>query len=203
MLKIGIIGGSGLDDPDFFKNPDILDMDTDYGKPSSLLLSGTIDEVETIILSRHGTKHQYCPTQVNNRANIKALQKAGVTHIIATTACGSLKEEIERGHLIILDQFIDFTRFRKGTFVESFENGIIHPAMPHPFDDNLRSILYKTAKYLNLNVHERLLKQCLPMKQVFPMLLLQCQQIMTPGKRMKNLLPGMRFLKYLIKMLIM
>ena len=64
MLKIGIIGGSGLDDPDFFKNPDILDIDTDYGKPSSLLLSGTIDDVETVILSRHGTKHQYCPTQV-------------------------------------------------------------------------------------------------------------------------------------------
>jgi len=155
VLKIGIIGGSGLDDPDFFKNPDILDIDTDYGKPSSLLLSGTIDDVETVILSRHGTKHQYCPTQVNNRANIKALQKAGVTHIIATTACGSLKEEIGRGHLVILDQFIDFTRFRKTTFVESFEDGIVHPAMPHPFDDNLRSILYKTAKYLNLNVHEK------------------------------------------------
>ncbi len=152
-MKIGIIGGSGLDDPGFLKNPDILDIPTDYGQPSSSLLSGTIENVETIILSRHGTKHQYGPTQVNNRANIRALQKADVTHIIATTACGSLKAEIDRGHLVILDQFIDFTRFRKTTFVESFENGIVHPAMAHPFDDNLRSALYKTAESLGLKVH--------------------------------------------------
>ncbi len=155
MLKIGIIGGSGLDDPQFFKNPDILDIDTDYGQPSSLLLSGKIHDVETIILSRHGTRHQYSPTQVNNCANIKALQKAGVTHIIATTACGSLREDIDRGHLVILDQFIDFTRFRKTTFVDSFENGAVHTGMAHPFDGALRKKIYATAKYLDLNVHDK------------------------------------------------
>jgi 5'-methylthioadenosine phosphorylase len=154
-MRVGIIGGSGLDDPEFLKSPDILDIDTDYGQPSSLLLCGKIHDVETVILSRHGTKHQYSPTQVNNRANIKALQKAGVTHIIATTACGSLREDIDRGHLVILDQFIDFTKFRKTTFAESFEDGIVHPAMPYPFDDNLRKILYESARNLDFNVHER------------------------------------------------
>ncbi len=154
-MKIGIIGGSGLDDPKFLKDPDILDIDTEYGQPSSLLLSGKINDIETVILSRHGTKHQYSPTQVNNRANIKALQKAGVTHIIATTACGSLRADIDRGHLVILDQFIDFTRFRKTTFVDSFENGAVHTDMAHPFDGALREKLYETAKYLDLNVHDK------------------------------------------------
>jgi len=154
-LKIGIIGGSGLDDPKFFKDHDILDIDTEYGQPSSSLLSGKINNVETIILSRHGTRHQYSPTHVNNRANIKALQKAGVTHIIATTACGSLREDIDRGHLVILDQFIDFTRFRKTTFVDSFENGAVHTDMAHPFDNVLRTKLHEAAKYLDLKVHDK------------------------------------------------
>lgn len=155
MMKIGIIGGSGLDDPDILKDPVELEITTEYGDPSSTLLSGKINDVETVILARHGRKHQYSPTQVNNRANIKALQKAGVTQIIATTACGSLQKEIDRGHLVILDQFIDFTRFRKNTFVESFENGPVHTAMAHPFDDVLRFKLYETAKGLNLNVHKK------------------------------------------------
>jgi len=154
-LKIGIIGGSGLDDPDILKDPKEIEISTDYGTPSSCLMAGKIFGVETVLLARHGRNHQYSPSQVNNRANIKALQHADVTHIIATTACGSLRQEIDRGHLVILDQFIDFTRFRKNTFVESFENGPIHTAMAHPFDEKLRKTLYKTAKHLELKVHDK------------------------------------------------
>ncbi|MBT3176314.1 MAG: S-methyl-5'-thioadenosine phosphorylase [Desulfobacula sp.] len=155
MLKIGIIGGSGLDDPDILKNSNELEIKTEYGNPSSPLLSGKINDVEILILARHGRKHQLSPTQVNNRANIKALQQEGVTHIIATTACGSLRDEIDRGHLVILDQFIDFTRFRKNTFADSFKNGLVHPVMSHPFDDNLRKTLCETAKQLDLRVHDK------------------------------------------------
>ncbi len=155
MLKIGIIGGSGLDDPDILKDPEEIEIQTDHGKPSSSLMSGKINGVDVLILARHGRNHQYSPTQVNNQANIKALQQAGATHIIATTACGSLREEIDRGHLVILDQFIDFTRFRKTTFADSFENGPVHTAMAHPFDENLRQALFQTAKNLDLNVHEK------------------------------------------------
>jgi len=155
MLKIGIIGGSGLDDPDIFKDPENLEIVTEYGNPSSFLLSGKINDIDTVILARHGRSHQYSPTQVNNRANIKALQTAGVTHIIATTACGSLRQKIDRGHLVILDQFIDFTRFRKNTFADSFENGPVHTAMARPFDEGLRKKLYETAKCLDLNVHDK------------------------------------------------
>ncbi len=153
MVKIGIIGGSGLDDPDLIKNPELVSVETEFGKPSSTLLCGKIGGVETCLLARHGKKHQLSPTQVNNRANITALKKMGVTHIVATTACGSLREEIGRGDLVVLDQFIDFTRFRKNSFNDSFENGAVHTAMAHPFDENLRRILFETAKHLDLKVH--------------------------------------------------
>ncbi len=154
MIRIGIIGGSGLDDPDILENPQRIETDTPYGPPSSDLMSGKIGNTEVLILARHGRKHQYSPTQVNNRANIHALKEAGATHILATTACGSLKEEIDRGHFVILDQFIDFTRFRKNTFADSFENGAVHTAMAHPFNEELRLCLYESAQALELNVHK-------------------------------------------------
>ncbi|SDP55981.1 S-methyl-5'-thioadenosine phosphorylase [Desulforhopalus singaporensis] len=155
MTKIGIIGGSGLDDPDILKNPETVHVSTRFGDPSSPLRCGRIEGVETVILARHGNSHQYSPAQVNNRANISALKEIGVTHIIATTACGSLKEEIDRGHLVVLDQFIDFTRFRKNTFHDSFANGAKHVAMAAPFDSELRQRLYGTASSLNLPVHRK------------------------------------------------
>lgn len=153
MIKVGIIGGSGLDDPDILQGPEVLRVETEYGEPSSTLLSGKIGGVETVIIARHGRKHQYSPTEVNNRANISVLRKVGVTHILATTACGSLRQEIARGHLVVLDQFIDFTRFRKNSFHDSFAKGAVHTAMAHPFDDKLRKKLSDVAEILDLNVH--------------------------------------------------
>lgn len=155
MVKIGIIGGSGLDDPDIMKDAEEIEIATEFGQPSSTLMSGQISDVDTVILARHGRQHQFSPTEVNNRANIMALKEAGVSHIIATTACGSLREQIDRGHLVILDQFIDFTRFRKNTFVDSFVNGAVHTAMAHPFDEALRLNLFDTARSMGLDVHEK------------------------------------------------
>ncbi len=155
MTLVGIIGGSGLDDPDILKDPGEIEIKTPYGNPSSELLSGKINNVDTLILARHGRQHQFSPTQVNNQANIDALKQAGATHIIATTACGSLKREIDRGHLVIPDQFIDFTRFRKNTFIDSFENGAVHTDMAHPFDENLGKALHESAKTLDLAAHEK------------------------------------------------
>ncbi len=154
MIRVGIIGGSGLDDPDILTNPQEIHPDTPYGKPSSPLMSGRIGNTEVLILARHGRKHQFSPTQVNNRANIQALKQEGVTHILATTACGSLNLEIDRGHFVVLDQFIDFTRFRNTTFADSFANGTVHTAMAHPFDRELRLNLYESAQALGLSVHK-------------------------------------------------
>jgi 5'-methylthioadenosine phosphorylase len=155
---IGIIGGSGLDDPNILKNAKDIEVNTVYGKPSSLLKVGEINGKKVCLLSRHGREHKIPPTQVPFRANIQALKDAGVTQIIATTACGSLREEIKRGDLVILDQFIDFTRHRKITYYEEFPGGAKnakHIAMPEPFDKRLRKLLIENAKKLKLNFHEK------------------------------------------------
>jgi 5'-methylthioadenosine phosphorylase len=155
MVKVGSIGGSGLDDPDILMDAAELEVDTIYGKPSAPLALGRVQGVPVVLLPRHGCKHQFSPSQVNYRANIHALKLQGVTHIIATTACGSLREEIGRGDLVILDQFIDFTRHRRTTFVDSFENGAAHAAMADPFDTDLRKKLYETAVALGYKTHDR------------------------------------------------
>lgn len=152
-MKIGIIGGSGLDDPDIVTGAREMAADTSYGPPSSPLTCGSIGTNEVVIIARHGRQHQYSPTQVNNRANITALKEAGVDCILATTACGSLRAEIDRGHLVILDQFIDFTRFRANTFHDTFANGAVHTAMARPFDEKLRGRLFETGQRLGLAVH--------------------------------------------------
>ncbi len=155
MTKIGIIGGSGLEDPDLLKQAEKKEVETPYGPPSSALTIGNIKGVEVAILARHGENHQFSPTQVNYRANISALKDAGVTHILATTACGSLREEIGRGDFVLIDQFIDFTKHRKTTFFDSFEKGTTHTPMAEPFDAGLRKILYKTALELELKIHKK------------------------------------------------
>lgn len=154
MIKVGIIGGSGLEDPDLLKNPATLSIDTPYGNPSSTLTRGEIRGVKVVLLSRHGRQHEIPPTQVNNRANIHALKEVGCTHIVATTACGSLREGIGRGDLVIPDQFIDFTRHRDLSFYESFEEGNLkHAAMADPFSRDLRNCLIKAAEKLGLAFH--------------------------------------------------
>ncbi|MFP4042270.1 MAG: MTAP family purine nucleoside phosphorylase, partial [Bacteroidales bacterium] len=123
MAKVGIIGGSGLEDPSILKQAETVELETPFGEPSSPLTTGKIGDAEVVILSRHGKKHTIPPTQVNNRANIYALKQLECDYILTTTACGSLREEIHRGDMVILDQFIDFTRLRKLTFFESFKPG--------------------------------------------------------------------------------
>lgn len=153
MPKVGIIGGSGLDNPKLLQGAIETDTKTPYGKPSSTMNVGKINGVDVVIMARHGKKHQFSPTQVNYRANIHALKDAGVTHIIATTACGSLKEEIGRGDFVIIDQFIDFTKHRKNTFHDSFEKEAVHAPMATPFDKDLRKILVDTSKELGYKTH--------------------------------------------------
>ncbi|HNX06704.1 MAG TPA: S-methyl-5'-thioadenosine phosphorylase [Bacteroidales bacterium] len=153
-MKIAIIGGSGLEKLNIFKNATVHEIETPYGKPGSPPLEGSIGGVPVVFLSRHGKEHTIPPTHVNNRANIHALQKLGCTHIIATTACGSLREHIKRGDLVVLDQFIDFTRFRKNTFFDAFEpHTPVHTGMAKPFSELLRNIIIKEAATLNYRFH--------------------------------------------------
>ena len=152
--KIGIIGGSGLSKAEFFKNPTEVTLSTSWGEPSSALFEGTINGIPVVVLSRHGREHTIPPSQVNYRANVQALKDAGCTRILATTAVGSLRAEIGRGDLVILDQFIDFTKQRKMTYFERFAPGEIkHAPMADPFDAAMRAILIETAAGLGLVHH--------------------------------------------------
>jgi 5'-methylthioadenosine phosphorylase len=155
MTKIAIIGGSGLENPDILKSPKIIEVNTPFGKPTSKLTTGKIGDLDVVILSRHGKKHTIPPTQVNNRANIWALKEQKCDFILATTACGSLREEIGRGDLVILDQFIDFTKHRKTTFFDEFKPGEMkHTPMSQPFDSKLRNLLIQSCKELELKFHK-------------------------------------------------
>ena len=156
MATIGIIGGSGLDDPKILTNPSDLEMETPFGSPSSPLRKGRIGDSEAILLARHGRSHTIPPSQVNNRANLWALREAGVTHIISTTAVGSLREEIQPGELAILDQFIDFTRHRTTTYYEEFTPGDLkHTPMADPFSGPLRGEIISACGDLGIACHER------------------------------------------------
>ena len=156
MTKIAIIGGSGLENPAIMKNATDLKVDTPYGPTTSDFKCGIINGREVVLLSRHGRQHTIPPSQVNNRANIWAIGEIGCTHILATTACGSLRQEIGPGDFVVLDQFIDFTRKRPVSFFESFEpREMKHTPMADPFDSFLRSQIIETAHELKMNIFEQ------------------------------------------------
>lgn len=145
-MKVGIIGGSGLDDPKILKNARQKKVKTKYGLPSSPLTIGKIGTVDTVILARHGIKHDITPSEINYLANINALKMENCDYILATTAVGSLREEIKPGNLVFPNQFIDFTKHRKTTF---FKDKVVHTPMANPFSQNLRELLCQKCKELN------------------------------------------------------
>ena len=151
-IKIAIIGGSGLDDPKILKDAKEISIKTPFGSPSSKLIIGQIKQKDIVILARHGKGHTIMPTAVPYRANIWALHKIGCTHILATTACGSLQQQIKPRDFVFIDQFIDFTKHRNLTF---FEEKVVHTAMADPFCPKLRSLLQKSAKKLKIPFHNQ------------------------------------------------
>jgi len=156
-VKIGIIGGSGLDDPDILIDRKEVWVKNSFGSPSDCLIQGKIQNVDCVLLARHGRNHSIMPTNVNYRANIFALKDQGCTHIIVTNACGSLKEDIKPGDIIFPDQFIDRTTKRHNTFYDgqpTSPKGVCHIPMHAPFCPNTRQILIETAKELEIPHHE-------------------------------------------------
>lgn len=153
-MKIGIIGGSGLEKGDVLSNLEEIEIETPYGKTSSKIKKGILNGVEVFILSRHGTNHEITPTHVNNRANIYALAKLECEKILATTACGSLRSSIHPGNFVIANQFIDFTKHRKTTFHENFKEGINHTTIADPFSKSLRSYLIESCEELEFPHHK-------------------------------------------------
>ena len=148
MIKIAIIGGSGFYDVENPSEHEELDIETPWGSTSDSILKITREEVEIYFLSRHGRGHLIGPSEINYRANIYALKFLGVDWIISVSAVGSMKEEISPGMIVIPDQFIDFTKTRKGTF---FDEGIVaHVSMVKPVSEKLSKVLYDSCLELDI-----------------------------------------------------
>ena len=157
MSPIAIIGGTGLDDPAFMRHAERVNIETPYGPPSAPILRGTLAGREVALLARHGREHTIPPTQIKNRANLAALKELGCECVLATAACGSLREEMGRGHFVIPDQFIDFTRHRATSFFDRFEPGVEHARhtpMAEPFDADLRARLVRNGQELGFSIHD-------------------------------------------------
>ncbi|MEO8141720.1 MAG: S-methyl-5'-thioadenosine phosphorylase [Sphingomicrobium sp.] len=128
--KIGVVGGSGLYAIDALEDPRWITVDTPWGAPSDQLLTGRIGAIEYVFLPRHGRGHRLPPSDVNARANIDALKRAGCTDVIAISAVGSLREEYAPGQFVVVDQFIDRTFAREKSF---FGPGMVaHVSMADP-----------------------------------------------------------------------
>ncbi|XP_012275669.1 S-methyl-5'-thioadenosine phosphorylase [Orussus abietinus] len=159
-VKMGIIGGSGLDDPanQIMKSRSKVkreDAKNEFGLPTSDLYQGTISGVDVVLLSRHGVGHKIGPSEVNYRANMEALRVLGCTHVLASTACGSLVETIDRGQLVVPDSFLDRTVKRAGTFYDGTSKkyaGVCHLPMEPAFDPKTSQVLVRAAKELGLSI---------------------------------------------------
>lgn len=157
-LKIGLIGGSGLGAAvhtaaGAAADVRTHDLDTPFGKPSDFIIETNWNGAAVFILPRHGPGHLLNPSQVPYRANIFALKQLGVTHIIASGAVGSLRDEFRPRDLVIVDQIIDKTQRRAGTF---FEKAAVHVEFAEPFCPVLRRILMEVSdEDRSLNVHDR------------------------------------------------
>ena len=142
--KLAIIGGSGLYDVEEFKERELLELNTPWGKPSDNILKTNYNNKEIYFLPRHGRGHVISPSNINFRANIDALKQLGVTDIVSVSAVGSLKEELPPGKFIIINQFIDRTFAREKTF---FDDEIVaHVSMAHPTSNGLMNACEEALK---------------------------------------------------------
>ncbi|KAK6061035.1 methylthioadenosine phosphorylase [Cooperia oncophora] len=156
-IKVGIMGGSGLEDPQILHNAKEVEINTPYGAPSDKYIVGTIGDVECILLARHGRKHDIMPSDVNFRANLWGMHSLGASVIIATIACGSLQEDVKPGELVFPDSVFDRTNGRKSTFFDGTNPdtpGVCHIQMHPTYNEKLRKLLMSTATDLNLTFHD-------------------------------------------------
>lgn len=151
---LGLIGGTGLGEALVGETGgESRRIETPFGDPSGPILLANVEGLDVAILQRHGPGHIHGPTQVPYRANMYALKSLGVTHIIASGAVGSLREEIPPRDLVVVDQVIDKTVRRASSF---FERGLVaHVEFSHPFCEVLRNKILTQADTVEAKVHPR------------------------------------------------
>jgi 5'-methylthioadenosine phosphorylase len=151
-IPLAIIGGSGLYNMAGLSNIEERYITTPFGSPSDPVVLGDINGVKVAFLARHGKGHRFTPSEVNYRANIYALKLLGVERIISVSACGSLREDYQPGHIVIPDQIFDNTKGRERSF---FGNGLVgHISVADPFCIDLSAQLFNAVKSTGATVHQ-------------------------------------------------
>ena len=141
---LGIIGGSGLYDLPGFDDSEWVSIKSPWGEPSDDVRIGELNGTKTVFLPRHGRGHVYAPSDINYRANIDVMKRAGVTDLVSISACGSLKEDYAPGSFVLVDQFIDRTFARPKSF---FGKGCVaHVSLAHPVSPLLMDMVEEAAE---------------------------------------------------------
>jgi 5'-methylthioadenosine phosphorylase len=151
IVKLAVIGGSGVYDMEALTCIEERQISTPYGEPSDKIVIGTLMDQRIAFLPRHGRGHRLTPTEVPYRANIWALKSLGVERIISLSACGSMKQEYAPRHIVIPDQIYDNTKKREYSF---FGDGLVaHVGLAEPFCPHLRQLLFDAATRAGGTVH--------------------------------------------------
>jgi len=156
---VAIIGGTGVYDPGLLNDKKEIKVYTPYGDPSDLITIGRYTDRSVAFIPRHGRGHRIPPHKIPSRANIWALKQLGISRILAPAAVGSMQMELKAGHIAIPDQFVDFTKSRQYSFYDGGE--VCHVSTADPFCPELRELAIKTAKGINLNVHDKATYVCI------------------------------------------
>ncbi len=156
MNKIGLIIGHGLMIDDLIRDKKEHYIDTPYGKSSSKVLTGVLENKEVVLLYRHGKEDKIPSFAVNYRANLFLMHEFGCSHILATSLCGSLQEEICVGEFAVFDQFIDLSKHRELTFTDKLPvDKLNHAAFNKPFSDEIRDCLIEASVVLGYTIHTK------------------------------------------------
>ena len=153
QLTIGVIGGSGLYEIEGLEEIEEVRLETPFGEPSDVFITGMLGDVKMVFLPRHGRGHRFLPSEVPYRANIYGMKMLGVQRIISVSAVGSMKEEIVPGHIVIPDQFFDRTQGKRASTF--FGNGIAgHVQFADPVCPELCKVLVEAGQRAGAMVHK-------------------------------------------------
>lgn len=156
-IRIGVVGGSGVYQMEALRDVDEVEVTTPFGPPSDAYVTGVLDGVPVVFLARHGRGHRVSPTRLNYRANIWGFKSLGVEYLISISACGSLKEKLAPGHIVIPDQLVDRTRLRTLSFFDDPDAGtdglVVHISLADPFCPTLSRVCYDAVAATGNPVH--------------------------------------------------
>ncbi len=157
QVRIGVIGGSGVYQMEALTDVEEIVLETPFGAPSDAYMVGTLAGQRVAFLARHGRGHRFSPSRVNYRANIYGFKMLGVEYLIGVSACGSLREDIAPGHIVIPTQLFDRTYGRKGSFFDDPDVGtdglVVHVGVADPFCPMLSEICYEAVRETGAPVH--------------------------------------------------